>query len=142
MKGEGSEAVQRIQAIARQLLEQETVVLDVESTGLEVTDEVCEIAIVNHDGEVLLDTRVRPTCAMSPEAQRVHNIDPEALARAPSWAEIHAHVATTLSGRCWTSYGVEFDERVIQMSAAVHGACAIRWCTRPQSFACAISRQR
>ena len=46
--------------IARQVIAQNPVYLDTETTGLEKTDEIVEISIVDDSGQVLLDSLVKP----------------------------------------------------------------------------------
>ena len=59
-----------------------TIFLDLETTGLDPrTDEIVEIGILDEDGQVLLDTVVRPERHRSwLDAQRVHGIAPAELA--------------------------------------------------------------
>lgn len=44
------------------------VVLDTETTGLERKDQIIEIAVLDQHKNTLLNTRLKPTCNINPEA--------------------------------------------------------------------------
>ena len=69
------------------------VFLDTETTGLDDTAEVIEIAIVDAAGAVIFESYCRPTVPVDPGAQAVHGIGPEKLATAPAWPEITLRVS-------------------------------------------------
>lgn len=52
-------------------------ILDTETTGLDTTSEILEIAIIDSDGNILLDTYVTPARSqMWPSAEYIHRITP------------------------------------------------------------------
>ena len=75
------------------------VFLDTETTGLDDTAEVIEIAIVDAAGAVIFESYCRPTVPVDPGAQAVHGIGPEKLATAPAWPEIAERVRAALEGK-------------------------------------------
>jgi DNA polymerase-3 subunit epsilon len=68
--------------------------LDLETTGLHAPlDEIVEIAIIDDNGAVLLNTRVRPVRQTEwPEAQRIHGISPRDVAWAPTLAQLSTRI--------------------------------------------------
>ena len=107
-------------AHAQQILADQPIFLDTETTGLDQRAEIVEIALIAHDGTVLLDSLVKPTRRISYDATRVHNISNEMVADAPTWAELWPQVQALLSGRRVGIYNAEFDLRMIQQSHAAH----------------------
>lgn len=68
-----------------------TLFLDLETTGLnsDGKDEILEVAIVDEDGNILINTLVKPLNKTEwPEAQAIHGISPEMVADAPSMDEL------------------------------------------------------
>ncbi len=92
------------------------VYLDTETTGTSPTSEIIEIAVVDHDGSLLFESRVKPRGGMDPEAVRVHGITLDQLQTAPGWAEVWPHAEAVLAGRRVGTYNSEFDLRMIQQS--------------------------
>ena len=63
------------------------VVIDTETTGL-VGSEICQIAIVDSQGNTLLDTLVRPIHTIPLKAIEIHGIDNGKVQDAPNFAEV------------------------------------------------------
>ena len=95
------------------------VVVDTETTGIGPTDQVVQIAVLDHAGRVLVDTLVQPTCEIHPKATEVHGFDRKKLATAPTYEAVHDLVSTHLAGRLVIAYNAVFDERLLTQSAAV-----------------------
>lgn len=105
---------------ARELIaRRDWVVVDTETTGIGPTDQVVQIAVLDHAGRVLVDTLVQPTCEIHPKATGVHGFDREKLATAPTYEAVHDLVSTHLAGRLVIAYNAVFDERLLTQSAAV-----------------------
>jgi DNA polymerase-3 subunit epsilon len=112
----------RTSAIARaqQILGDRPLFLDTETTGLDKRAEIVEIALIEHDGSVALDSLVKPTRHIPYDATRVHNISNEMVADAPTWAELWPQVQALLNGRRVGIYNADFDLRMIQQSHTAH----------------------
>jgi DNA polymerase-3 subunit epsilon len=108
----------RINAIqrARQALLEKPVYLDTETTGLERTDEIVEIAIVDDEGHTLLESLVRSIQVIPREATRIHGITNEMVQHAPSWPVLWQSLRPILVGKLIVIYNVEFDLRMMQQS--------------------------
>jgi DNA polymerase-3 subunit epsilon len=100
----------------RTKLAQKPVYIDTETTGLRATDEIIEICIVDHDGQILLDSLVKPYNFIPAEATRIHGITNAMVQNAPTWREIWPEVQRILTDRLIGIYNHEFDRRMIKQS--------------------------
>ena len=123
-----------LQRIARGWLARRPLFLDTETTGTGADDEIVELAIVDADGAVLLDQRVKPRKPIPPDATRVHGISDFDVRGAPGWPAVHADVHRLLQGRALVIYNAAFDLRLLVQTARVHR------CPRPpaESAFCAM----
>ncbi|MBC8505848.1 MAG: 3'-5' exonuclease [Anaerolineales bacterium] len=107
-----NEAIQQ----AQEYLAKKPVYLDTETTGLDPMAEILEISIVDHDGNILVNTLVKPRGKIDPGASRVHGITEEMLAEAQGWDVVWPQVDTALNGRYVGIYNLDFDVRMMQQS--------------------------
>jgi len=93
------------------------VVLDVETTGLK-DPHICQVAIVDQDGDVLLDTLVKPVgVAITPAATALHGITDAMVANAKRWdAHVDIMVSDALAGETCFMYNAAFDLAAMQNS--------------------------
>jgi DNA polymerase III epsilon subunit-like protein len=110
----------RLQRIARGWLARRPLFLDTETTGTRATDEIVELAILDADGTVLLEQRVKPRKPIPPDATRVHGISDFDVRAAPCWQEVHPAVHRLLHGRALVIYNAAFDLRLLVQTARVH----------------------
>lgn len=101
--------------------------LDTETTGLGSDAQIIEIAITDASGNVLLESRLRPTVPIEPGALAVHGIDDHALADAPTWPHVAGDVQGLLSGRVVVIFNEEFDTRMVRQTAAAFGESVDWW---------------
>ena len=92
--------------------------LDVETTGLDWDDEVIEIAVLDEDGEVLLNSLIRPTsrASINKEAKKTHKISKRMLKKAPTWEAIYPQLKELLDGKVIRTYNAEFDQRLLEQT--------------------------
>lgn len=109
---------------AREILNLQPVVLDTETTGLGSYDEIIEIALVNHQGNVIYESLVRPTIEIPPDSTRINRISNEMVKSSPSWKEVWNQVQPLLSRKPVVIYNSEFDVRLMQQS---HRIARIPW---------------
>lgn len=100
---------------ARQWRARNPIFLDTETTALE--GQICDLAVVDLAGNVLLDTLVKPAWAVQPEARAVHNITDEMLASAPTFETVWAQLREILRGRLVLIYNKKFDVQSLRNSA-------------------------
>jgi len=99
-----------------------TVILDTETTGLEYDDQIVEIAIVSTQGEVLLNTLVRPTRPIQLEAAEIHGITDAEVRNAPLWPEVWEQVlAIFRNARVVIIWNIDFDDRLMAQSCEAYG---------------------
>jgi DNA polymerase-3 subunit epsilon len=106
------QAIQR----AQQLLAQQPIYLDTETTGVRSNAEVIEICLVDHDGTVLLDSLVHPRWPIPADAARIHGISDGMVAAAPTWADVWPQVAAVVQARTIGIFNASFDLRVMEQS--------------------------
>jgi DNA polymerase III subunit epsilon len=95
------------------------VFIDTETTGLDGSAEIVDIAIVGVDGKVLLDTLVKPARHIPSFVSRIHGIYDDDVANAPSWCDEYEMAYPLLSGRPVVVFNVGFDRRIIQQCCAI-----------------------
>jgi DNA polymerase-3 subunit epsilon len=107
--------------------------LDTETTGLRDLDEIVEISILDHDGGVLFDSLVRPTCRIPADAIAIHGITDDMVRDAPRWIDIWPEVEAVLRGREIAIYNADFDIRMVQQSHRIHKVSGI---SLPSDYFC------
>ncbi|MDX9866189.1 MAG: 3'-5' exonuclease [Anaerolineaceae bacterium] len=122
---------QQAVAIARQRLAQQPVYIDTETTGLDKTAEIVEIAIIDHDGSILFDELVKPARPIPADAAAVHHITNDMVASAKTWAVHWPIIRSILFGRVIGFYNEEFDMRMIRQT---HQNVGLPWKENFQTF--------
>ncbi len=115
---------QRAIEVARKVCAARPVYVDTETTGLNRSDEIIEISIVDDDGSVLLESLVKPSQPIPPDSTRVHGITNEDVQNARAWPVIWPQIRSVLFGRLIVFYNEEFDMRMMQQS---HGRYNLPW---------------
>ncbi len=100
---------------------QNWIVLDTETTGLDDHAQIVQIAIVNSEGETLIDTLVHPTGRIPAGATQIHGITNEMVSNAPTWIDVSEKVRAVVLGRDVIIYNSEYDTRLIRQTCAAHG---------------------
>jgi DNA polymerase-3 subunit epsilon len=90
-----------------------TMFIDTETTGLDGSAEIVDIAVVGVDGEVLLDTLVKPVRPIPSGASRIHGIYDRHVAHAASWTEIYELALPLLVDRPVVIFNADYDRRII-----------------------------
>lgn len=97
-------------------------ILDTETTGLDPDDEVIEIALIDMQGNTLLNTTVKPSrpYGKDNEAAKIHGIPYESLLHSPSWPDVQEQLLNQTRGRPILIYNAAFDTRLMNQSAYLH----------------------
>lgn len=116
---------------ARSLLKKGFLVIDTETTGLNSLAEALTISILDQDGQVLLDARIRPTVESSPGAYATHGITWEESQRFPRFEETYKRlVLALLHANTIVAYAVNnpenFDGRIIDQTCQAHGYAPLK----------------
>lgn len=108
----------RKQAIdnAQKLIQAKPTFLDTETTGLERSDEVIEIALVDFDGQVLLDSLIKPSKPIPSSATKINGISNDMVLQAPTWPVFWLRAKPLMTNRMIVAYNADFDLRMMQQS--------------------------
>ena len=96
------------------------IILDTETTGLDEDAEICEIAMLDGEGRVLLETLIKPTKPIPADAIRIHKITNEMVADAPTWKAIQPQFKKLIKGKQLHIYNAEYDLRILRQTAIVN----------------------
>ena len=118
---------------ARAELARRPVYVDTETTGLALSDQIVEVCVLDHDGQVLIDSLVRPVGRIPSSAVSIHGITDAMVQHAPTWAELWPQIEPILATRRIAIYNSEFDMRLMQQSHRRHG---MAWRVQAQQFIC------
>ncbi len=94
----------------------ETVFLDTETTGLyPPRDKIVEIAIIDGNGETLLNTLVNPERDIPRVVINIHGIDNEMVKGSPTIEDLEPQLIEILSCKKLIAYNLNFDIRFLPM---------------------------
>ncbi|WP_426767361.1 3'-5' exonuclease [Erwinia aphidicola] len=105
---------------ARHWLRRGFVILDTETTGMGEDAEIIEIAALGCDGEVILNTLVKPINPIPVEATAIHGITNEMVAGAPSWPEVIGQLILAVGEMDYLAYNSDYDSRLIRQTTLMH----------------------
>lgn len=105
--------------LAKQLINRsDWVILDTETTGLDDEDQIVQIGLLSHRGDVLLDTLVKPTIYIPPAATRIHGITNDMVTTAPGFADIYPKLVELTNDKMVIVYNASYDFRMVRQSIA------------------------
>ena len=119
--------------IARQHLESNPVFLDTETTGIGPNAEVIEIALIDSQGQLVLESLVKPHGRIESDACRVHGISQEMVQSAPSWLEVWPQAEVVILDHPVGVYNSEFDLRLMKQT---HKRNILDWHIPMERFFC------
>jgi DNA polymerase-3 subunit epsilon len=96
------------------------VILDTETTCLDLTGEIIQVGVLNPYGQVLLDVMVRPQGKIEKAAQEVHGITDRMVAAAPPFPVVYELLVEILRNRQVVIYNADFDRRMLFQCAGRH----------------------
>ncbi len=111
---------QQVVNYARTKIKSDPIYLDTETTGLENTDEIIEIAIVNSKGNVVFESFIRPKKTIPASATAINHITNQMVADSPTWLDIWPKIKSLLSSHPIGMYNAEFDIRMILQTMAIY----------------------
>ncbi len=106
--------------LCRSWLLENALFLDTETTGLDNTAEIVEIAIADRDGNPVFESLVKPSAPITPRLVSIHGISNEMVKNAPTWAEIHLEINRILTGKTVVAYNSDFDSRMIEQTIDIY----------------------
>lgn len=108
-------------AEAKAIFETDFVVLDTETTGLDEKAEIVELAILDKNGAVLLDTLVKPKGKIPSQASSIHGITNRDVKDAPTWADIYPAFREAIKNKTVVIYNSKYDNRIIKQTCSLYG---------------------
>lgn len=115
------------------LIDESAIILDTETTGLDETAEIIEIAIINVKGEKLFESLVKPHGPMG--ATHIHGITAEDVASAPTWPEVLFEVWELCRNASRVIvYNAEYDRRIIQQTGQAWQLGFLAWELDPDDY--------
>lgn len=107
---------------ARRFLEEGCVIVDFETTGfVSPSVDIVEIAVIDQDGQVLLDTLVRPEGHIPYRASQVHGIYDADVQNAPSFTEVFAAFRQVVSAQPFVvAYNDQFERGILRAVCQRH----------------------
>uniref|UniRef100_UPI00211B5218 3'-5' exonuclease n=1 Tax=Salmonella enterica TaxID=28901 RepID=UPI00211B5218 len=79
-----------------------------------------EIGLVNVRGDLIYETRLKPTISIDPAAAAVHGISEAMLADAPAWPDIAQQLQHHIGRRPLVIFNADFDMRILKQTAAAY----------------------
>lgn len=100
--------------------EDDVVIFDTETTGVDDIDEVMSIAVITlSSGKNLLPEEnvfICPTnLNMADKASHVHGLTSDFMKDKPSFPEVYDVIAEALHGKVWIAYNTQFDQRMLDL---------------------------
>jgi DNA polymerase-3 subunit epsilon len=98
------------------LADQNTVIIDVESTGLLSRDpdtEIVQISIINIQGRPLFSMLLKPNKPMSEEVVEIHKISNEQIQLQPIFPQVAKMIAFVLQNKHVVCYNADFDVKLL-----------------------------
>lgn len=114
---------------ARSMLEENTVILDTETTGLH-DGEIVQIAVIEVTGAILYNQLIKPVYSIPPDATRIHGITDDMVKDALSWSVFAPSLAEFLSTvDNLVIYNATYDRKMMHQSGEKAGIPKIDWKT-------------
>lgn len=92
-----------------------------ESTGLYDDAEIVEIGILDLDGNIVLDTLIKPMNPIPSDVIEIHGINNDMVAAAPTWDKIFYKVQEILNDKTFIAFNSEFDARMLEQTNLLYG---------------------
>lgn len=112
-------------------------VIDTETTGLDRTDEICDIAIIDATGNIIINTFIKTVAPIWEEATKIHGITNDMVANSPSWSELQPQIRALLLDKKIITYNATFDRKMFHQSDEAHSLKYYDWQGTSQWF-CAM----
>jgi DNA polymerase III subunit epsilon len=105
---------------AKKILSFSPLFLDTETTGIDRKSEIIEICIIDHLGQILFESLIKPTKAIPYDAVRIHGITLDMVKDKPRWHVLWPEIRAALSGKYVCIYNVDYDVRLIHQTNALY----------------------
>lgn len=116
----------KLQAFKDMLRAGDYKVLDTETTGLD-RGEIVQLAVVDADGTVQMNTLVKPVNPIPLAASRIHGIVDDMVEGAPTFADILPQITSLLTATNVVVYNAVYDRKMLHQSAEAAGLPRTDW---------------
>jgi DNA polymerase-3 subunit epsilon len=100
---------------ARDILARDDVlILDTETTGLNTEAEIVQLAIIDTEGEVILDTLIKPLDDIPAAATAIHGIDARRVRHAPYFETLWDVITEIIEDKTLIIYNAGFDVEILR----------------------------
>jgi DNA polymerase-3 subunit epsilon len=106
---------------ARLIMQQNPLILDTETTGLGGDAEICEIAVIDARGRILVDQLIKPFNPIPANASAIHSITNDDVAEAPHFGDVWPQLTTILLEQTVVIYNSAYDLRLLRQSGMAVG---------------------
>lgn len=96
------------------------VILDTETTGLNSTDEIVSIGVIDAQGNVLLDSLIKPLKVIPLAATNIHGISNMDVDSSPRLPEIYPEIARVLNNKVVVGYNIDYDLGMLRANCKRH----------------------
>lgn len=103
------------------LADPNALILDTETTGLDSTAEIVQLAVMDVRGNRLLDALIAPAGEISPGAAAIHGITADKLALAAPINAFMPILYKLFKGRTIIIYNAAYDMRILRQSISARG---------------------
>ena len=130
--------------LCRSWLKNGALFLDTETTGVDSSAEIIEIAVINNEGWPVYESLIHPKVPITPKLTALHGISNDMVAEAPQFSEVYADLCQKLEGRLIVAYGADFDARMIRQTCELYDLkdVSCRWGCAMQMYQNHIGRDK
>lgn len=118
---------------AKQVLDEDIVILDFETTGFKGS-EIVQIGAIDRDGITLMDVLVKPQGRIPPGATNVHGITDAMVQGAPGFRDLYTTLSVLLAGKHIVAYNADFEQGIISGECKRYNLPLMR----PSKWSCAM----
>lgn len=98
------------------MLRSNAVIIDTETTGLDATAQIIQIAIIDMQGNALFNSLLKPSCQIHATATATHNMTMRHLVGAPTITGVIDRIKDAMMGKTVLIYNAAFDTRVLRQT--------------------------
>jgi DNA polymerase-3 subunit epsilon len=92
------------------------VIIDLETTGLGRDPKVgiVEVGVIDHQGEVLFESLVKPKYPIPRQASAIHGITDKDVAAARTFPQIYPELTAILNEKTVVAFNVDFEQEILE----------------------------
>ena len=99
------------------IINKDTLILGLATTGEGKLDEIIEVCLVDLDGNILMDQLIRPTVTVSEQAHKINGISFNDLVDEPSYLSIYTELLELVEGKVVCIYNADIGARIIRQTS-------------------------